>query len=151
MPLIVMIRLISPGSGFSEGQGHSPYETCGWSSQAFPLLRSEEKNPEGIGCWKGGTGCVQNQSSAVIRMFSCFFMWISIFFRAVRPWSARKPDELQDFIAGQETDITGFDETLVKKLIEHHSLCRPLHRGIQVRHHNRNRSIKRLLATELNQ
>ena len=26
--------------------------------------------------------------------------------------------ELQDFIAGQETDITEFDETLVKKLIE---------------------------------
>lgn len=26
--------------------------------------------------------------------------------------------ELQDFISGQETDITGFDETLVKKLIE---------------------------------
>lgn len=26
--------------------------------------------------------------------------------------------ELQDFIAGQETDITKFDEALVKKLIE---------------------------------
>lgn len=26
--------------------------------------------------------------------------------------------ELQDFIAEQETDITGFDEALVKKLIE---------------------------------
>ena len=26
--------------------------------------------------------------------------------------------ELQDFIAGQETDITEFDEALVKKLIE---------------------------------
>ena len=26
--------------------------------------------------------------------------------------------ELQDFIAGQETGITDFDETLVKKLIE---------------------------------
>ena len=26
--------------------------------------------------------------------------------------------ELQDFISGQETDITEFDETLVKKLIE---------------------------------
>ena len=26
--------------------------------------------------------------------------------------------ELQDFIAGQETDITGFDEALVRKLIE---------------------------------
>ena len=26
--------------------------------------------------------------------------------------------ELQDFIAGQGTDITEFDETLVKKLIE---------------------------------
>ena len=25
---------------------------------------------------------------------------------------------LQDFISGQQTDITGFDETLVKKLIE---------------------------------
>jgi uncharacterized coiled-coil protein SlyX len=27
-------------------------------------------------------------------------------------------DELQDFIASQETDITEFDEALVKKLIE---------------------------------
>ena len=27
-------------------------------------------------------------------------------------------EELQDFIAGQETDITKFDEALVKKLIE---------------------------------
>lgn len=29
-----------------------------------------------------------------------------------------KIKELQDFIAGQETDITEFDEALVKKLIE---------------------------------
>ena len=27
-------------------------------------------------------------------------------------------EELQDFIAGQETDITDFDEALVKELIE---------------------------------
>ena len=32
--------------------------------------------------------------------------------------------ELQDFIAGQETDITEFDEALVKKLIEKIRGCR---------------------------
>ena len=34
---------------------------------------------------------------------------------------------------------------------ENHRFRRPLHRGIQVRDHNRYRGIKRLLATELNQ
>ena len=31
---------------------------------------------------------------------------------------------------------------------EDHCLCRPLHHGIQARHHNRHRSIKRLLAAD---
>ena len=38
----------------------------------------------------------------------------------------------------------------VSESIVPHRLCRPLHRGIQVRPHNRNRSIKKLLTTESN-
>ncbi|WP_304325735.1 hypothetical protein [Bifidobacterium thermacidophilum] len=39
-------------------------------------------------------------------------------------------------------------EELQKAHREDHRLCRPLHRGIQARHHNRHRSIKRLLAAD---
>ena len=53
--------------------------------------------------------------------------------------------ELQDFIESQQSEITEFDESLIRKLIQQ------IHPGIQVRHHNRYRGIKRLLATELNQ
>ncbi|MDC2830095.1 hypothetical protein ACLUWI_03495 [Limosilactobacillus mucosae] len=35
-----------------------------------------------------------------------------------REETQKRVAELQDFIAGQETDITEFDESLVKKLIE---------------------------------
>ena len=35
-----------------------------------------------------------------------------------REETMKRIKELQDFIAGQETDITEFDEALVKKLIE---------------------------------
>ena len=57
--------------------------------------------------------------------------------------------ELQDFISGQETDITEFDEALVKTHRENHRLQRPLHRGIQVRHYNRHRIIKRASIADL--
>ncbi len=55
----------------------------------------------------------------------------------------RSSEKTQKRIAGQETDITKFDEALVKKSHrEDHRLCQPLRRGIQVRHHTRYRGIK---------
>ena len=53
--------------------------------------------------------------------------------------------ELQDFIGSRQSEITGFDESLIRMLIQQ------IHPGIQVRHHNRYQGIKRLLAIELNQ
>ena len=60
--------------------------------------------------------------------------------------------EPQDFIGSQRSDITEFNEqSRPKANPADHRLRRPVHRGIQVRNHNRYRGIKRLLATELNQ
>ncbi|WP_288154955.1 hypothetical protein [uncultured Sharpea sp.] len=39
--------------------------------------------------------------------------------------------ELQDFIGSQQSEITEFDESLIRKLIQQ------IQPGIQVRHHNR--------------
>lgn len=60
--------------------------------------------------------------------------------------------ELQDFIGSQRSDIAEFNEQSRPKADPaDYRLRRPVHRGIQVRDHNRYRGIKRLLTTELNQ
>ena len=57
---------------------------------------------------------------------------------AIKDEQMKQIRDLQDFVKSQPATITEFDETLVS----HHSIRRSLHRGFQVRNHNRHRSIK---------